>query len=327
MKHYTNEEYMKMYHDLSFARYYYYVFEELASRGVLPGFHHLGLGAEACCMGISEALGENDWLCIPVRTQPAMALKFGVKEYLAELLGKRTGFAGGLAGESHYTSLSKKTVPLSALLGATPSMATGIAHAYKMDNVDGCVVIGCGDGALNEGLISESLNFIAAWKLPVVWYVDNNDVALSTSVKYATGLDSLADRARGFGIPARTIDGTNILEVRSTMEELIEKAKKGEPQFVEIKTERWLGHFVGDPDLCRDPDVVVNARANKDPLKYYRNFLIAKKIATAAELDAIDKKYDEELHEAVDAALQEPNKTWEDIHRPVLAEEYKGGAK
>lgn len=327
MKHYTNEEYMEMYKHLSFARNYYYVFEELASKGVLPGFHHLGLGAEAACMGVYEAVGKNDWLVVPVRTQPAMALKFGVKEYLAELLGKKTGFGGGLAGEAHYTSISQKAGPLSALLGATPSMATGIAHAYKMDHVDGCVVIGCGDGTLNEGMISEALNFIAAWKLPVVWYVDNNGVALSTDPKESTGLESLADRARGFGIPTRTIDGTDILAVRSTLEELMEKAKKGEPQFVEIKTDRWLGHFVGDPDLCRDPDVVLTAKANRDPLKWYRNFILAKKLATAEELDAIDKQYDIDIHEAVDNALKEPGKTWEDIHRPVLAEEYQGGAK
>lgn len=211
---------------------------------------------------------------------------------------------------------------MSALLGASPSIATGIAMTYKLDKVDKCVVIGMGDGTMNEGLVSEALNITNAFKLPIVWYVENNGIALSTSPKYATGLDSLAERAKGFGLPSKTIDGTNPVLVRSTLEDAMDLAKQGQPQFIEIVNNRWLGHFVGDPDLCRDPDIVLEAKTNRDPVKCYRNFILAKKIATKEELDAIDDAYDKEIHEDVEWALAQPAKTYEDVTRPVYAEEY-----
>lgn len=322
MRHYTNEEYMEMYKFISFARNYYYCFEELASKGVLPGFHHLGLGAEGTIVGVFSAVGNHTVYSPTVRTQPGFARKFGTRAYLCELLCKKTGFAGGMSGEAHFSDLDKGAAPMSALLGASPSIATGIAMTYKLDKVDKCVVIGMGDGTMNEGLVSEALNITNAFKLPIVWYVENNGIALSTSPKYATGLDSLAERAKGFGLPSKTIDGTNPVLVRSTLEDAMDLAKQGQPQFIEIVNNRWLGHFVGDPDLCRDPDIVLEAKTNRDPVKCYRNFILAKKIATKEELDAIDDAYDKEIHEDVEWALAQPAKTYEDVTRPVYAEEY-----
>lgn len=327
MRHYSNEEYMEMYKFISFARNYYYCFEELASKGVLPGFHHLGLGAEGTIVGVFSALGNNTMYSPTVRTQPGFARKYGCKNYLCELLGKRTGFAGGLAGEAHFANIEEGSAPMSALLGASPCIATGVALTYKLNKEKKCVVIGMGDGTMNEGLVSEALNIAKAFSLPIVFYVENNGVALSTSPKYATGLDSLAQRASGFDIPAKTIDGIDPIVVRSTLEDAMEKAIEEGPQFIEIINNRWLGHFVGDPDICRDPDVVMNAKANLDPVKYYRNWILAKKLATKEELDAIDAEYDKQIHEDVEWALAQPNKTYEDVHRPVLAEEYTGGVK
>lgn len=319
---YTKIEYMDMYETLSFCRSYYLVFEEYALKGVLPGFHHLGLGQEGLMLGLAAEIGEEDWFTSTGRNHPILAKTFGVKEYLCELFCRRTGFAGGMSGEAHWVMAEKKRGPMSGLLGATPSMGAGIALGYKLDKKDGCVVISHGDGTLNEGMISEALNIVAAWKLPVVWVVENNGIAVSTTPKQANAIGDLSERGRGFGLPTSSYDGTDVLLVREVMREAMAKARNNEPSMIEFRTTRWLGHFVGDPDLCRDENVVLDARANRDPLIWYRNHLIAKKIAVAEDLDAIDKATDKEIRDAIEYAMSQPVKTKEDVFRPVNTEQY-----
>jgi pyruvate dehydrogenase E1 component alpha subunit len=201
-------------------------------------------------------------------------------------------------------------------------MGAGVALGYKMDKVDGCVVIGHGDGTLNEGVISETLNMVATWKLPVVWVIENNGIAVSTKVEDSNAIIDLSERGRGFGLPSSSYDATDVLLVREVMREAMAKAKRGEPSLSEFRTVRWLGHFVGDPDLCRDGNIVTDARANRDSLIWFRNHLLAKKMATVEEMDAIDAASDKEIRDSLDFALKQPGKTPEDVFCSVNTEQY-----
>lgn len=316
---YSREEYLKIYDNLSFARQYYLIFEEYSLKGVLPGFHHLRLGSEGLPVGIRMELKENDWVMPHLSYHPMSAKTVGVDRWLAELLAKPEGMNGGLAGEAHFFDPENRLGPVSGLLGTSPAVAAGIALQMKMDNVDGCVVCIMGDGTINEGPVSEALNISAVWKLPIVWVIDNNGIAESTPVEKAFAIRDLSERAKGFGLPGSSYDGTDVLLVRDVMKNATEKARNREPQVVEFRTARWLGHFVGDPDITRDPNYVKELRINKDPLKWNREFLIGMEIATAEELDEIDKKNDEYLRDRIGYALSLPEKTKEQVLRPVFA--------
>ncbi|WP_094607541.1 Acetoin:2,6-dichlorophenolindophenol oxidoreductase subunit alpha [Sporomusa silvacetica DSM 10669] len=313
---YSKQEYLKTYEFMIYSRLFEEICEEYVMKGIAGGFHHLGLGDEAVGVGAFSELGPNDWIVPEHRSRPMLSKKFGEHEFISEMLAKPNGMNAGMAGDTHYFVPDKKAGPYSGLLGQTQAMAAGIALNYKLDKIDGCVVIGCGDGTLNEGVIAEALTMIAAWKLPVVWYVQNNSWGMSMPAKKINAINDLSERGLGFGLPSASYDGNDVFLVRDVMREAMAKARKGEPQFIEFKTTRWSGHFVGDPQQYRDLVEVEDAKANKDCVKWCRNYLLVRKIATAEELDTIDAAQSKNLYAAFDAALAEPDKTPEDILDP-----------
>lgn len=321
---YSKQEYLKTYEFMTYSRLFEEICEEYVMKGIAGGFHHLGTGDEAVGVGVFESLGPNDWIVPEHRSRPMLARYFGQHAFISEMLAKPNGFNGGMAGDTHYCVPAKKAGPYSALLGQSQAMGAGIALNYKLDKIDGCVVIGCGDGSLNEGVIAEALTMIAAWKLPVVWYVQNNSWGMSMPSKKINALSSLAKRGEGFGLASASYDGNDVFLVKAVMQEAMDKARKGEPQFIEFKTVRWAGHFVGDPQLYRDLAEVQDARMNTDCLKWCRNHLLNRKIATAEELDAIDEAQRKLLYDGFNAALAEPDKTAADILEPnkIFAEIY-----
>ena len=187
-----------------------------------------------------------------------------------------------------------------------------------MDKIDGCVVIGCGDGTLNEGVVSEALNLIAAWKLPVVWYVQNNGYSIASRFTDVTGLQDMSQRAQGFGIPSGSYDGCDVFLVKEVMREAIAKARRGEPSLCEFRTTRWTGHFLGDPqEMYRDMAEVADAKANRDAVKWCRNFMLNHKVAGEAELDAIDAAQEAHLREVILKCLEAPGKSREYVRDPA----------
>lgn len=312
---YTKAEYLETFKMMAFSRECSLVIEEYAMKGMLPGFQHPGIGDEGVMVGVFSELGENDWIVPQHRNRPMVEWRTGCQGlYIREIIGKSSGLCGGMSGDSHFFSKEHKLGPYSGFLGQAQAIATGIAMQYKMDKVDGCVVIGCGDGTLNEGVVSEALNMIAAWKLPVVWYVQNNGWSIASRFEDVTGLKDLAQRAQGFGIPSSSYDGTDVLLVKEVMREATAKARKGEPSLVEFRTTRWTGHFLGDPQqLYRDMGEVAFAKTNKDPVKWNREFLISHSIATAEELDTITNEQHAFAEKLMLDALASPDKTREDV--------------
>lgn len=314
---YTKQEYMKMYSQLYFARNYETKIEEVFTSGKLPGFYHLSIGQEAIQLGALNELGPNDWFAPHFRSHPAYALRCGVREFTCEMTAKREGFHHGCASYAHLLLPSKKVGPSNGMLGQTQSIAAGIAQAYKAKKIDGCVVIGCGDGTMQEGVIGEVLNMISAWKLPVAWYVERNDYAISTQVSSVVGTTDLADRGKGYGIPGASYSGDDIFLVREVMKEAIAKARRGEPTISEFRTFRWRGHFVGDPADYRDPSYLEEAKRAHDPLLLNRNYLLDNGIATAEELKVVEDEQMAIIQDAFDyAATCHPN-TPEDVLQTI----------
>jgi pyruvate dehydrogenase E1 component alpha subunit len=312
---YSKEEYLKVYEDMTYTRAFDEVAEEYFLSGKLVTFHHLGIGDEAVAVGVFEELGPNDWIIPQHRNRPMVAKRVGELDYIAEIITKKNDFLGGYSGDSHLYDVSKKIGPYSGLLGQAQALGAGVALAYKMDRIDGAVVVGCGDGTLNEGVIAEAFNYISAWKLPVAFYIENNGMGMSMPPDKVTGIRDLSERGQGFGIPSASYDGTDVFLVKEVMREAIAKARKGEPTISEFRTTRFGGHFVGDPDLCRDKSIVEEAR-KKDPVKLCADFLISGGYADAGGLKEIDKAQKDRLYGLFDEALTFEQKTFEEVIDP-----------
>lgn len=306
---YTKEEYLKTYEAISYARNYFLVFEELGSKGVLPGFHHLRLGQEAYAAGIYLEVQPNDWVMPELSYHPFTGKTVGLDKWLCELLAKQGGLNGGWGGEAHWFSREGRIGPWSGFVGSSAGVAVGEALAMKMDKVDGCVVFQSGDGAVNEGIYSESLNLAAIWKLPIVFVIDNNGIALSTFTKDSNAIQDLSERGKGFGLPGSSYDGSDVFLVREVMREAMAKARRCEPSVIEFRTTRWLGHFVGDPDVKREARLIKEEREKRDVLKLCANVIISNNIATAAELEEINAKNAAYVRERVMWTLEQPNNT------------------
>src|SRR5207249_11032817 len=155
-----------------------------------------------------------------------------------------------------------------------------------------------GDGAANQGTFHEGLNLAGIWKLPVVFVAENNGYAESTPVTYHMSCRDIADRAAGYGMPGVTVDGLNVFAVYEAAGEAIARARRGEgPSLIECKTYRYYGHFEGDAITYRTKEEVASYRA-RDPILALRRSLVDRNIATAEELDAIDKRVQERIDDA-----------------------------
>ncbi len=315
---YSNSELLKMYGQLYFGRNYELKITEKLATGKLPGFYHLAVGQEAIQLGIMNAIGSEDWIVPHPRCHPLFALHCGIKEFTAEMIGKSEGINGGMASYVHLYVPEKKIGPSNGVMGENQALGVGIALGYKMDKKKGAVVIGIGDGSFQEGVVSEVMNMAAIYNLPIVFYIESNNIAISTPIHgVASRLTKMVEKGKAFGLEGATYDGNNIIEVRETMEAALEKARRGEPNIVEYTTTRWRGHFEGDPALYRDPKVVEEAKKD-DPILKYQKYLLENGYATEEQLRAIEKEQYEIINEAFEYAMNLPDTTPGNVINPDL---------
>lgn len=312
---YSKEEYLKMYELLTFARKYELKVPELLSTGKLPGFYHLAVGQEAIQMALYLELEDGDWAAPHPRCHPFYALKCGIKEFTREMIGKPGGVNGGVASYVHLFDPENRICPSNGILGQTQAIASGFAMGLKLDKSDAIVAIGLGDGTMEEGIVSETLNMIAAYDLKVCVILENNNISISTPKDSVSRLNSPGDRAAGFGLPVVYGNGNDILEARELIRVGLEEARKGRPNVVELKTYRLRGHFEGDPATYRDQKEVDEAM-KREPVGNYARYLLENDIATQAELDAIDKVQQEICDEAFADAFAAPDNTPSDVINP-----------
>ena len=315
---YTKEKYLDLYSKLYFCRNYEDVSKKLFLEGKFSGFCHLAHGQEAMYVGIQDELGENDWLSPQWRGNSQYAMRMGPRDFTAELFGKKDGTSAGLAGPDHVYSAKAQIGLMSGFLGQGVAMGVGIALAYKMNKRKGCVVVGIGDGEMNEGAVSEVLNMVAAWKLPCVIYVHNNEWGMSASFKETTGINTYTKRGEGFGLPSASYDGSDVLTVKKAMKEAIANAHNNKPSLLEFSTVRWEGHFIGDTDKYRDAELIKQQIAKTDPVANYRKYLLNEKIAADHELLAIQKEQEAVVFDAFEYAINCPVKTTEQMLNPKL---------
>src|SRR3954454_15952920 len=262
------------------------------AKGDIPGFVHLYAGEEACATGIMMHLNDNDRIASTHRGHGhCIAKGVDVNAMMAEIYGKSSGACRGKGGSMHIADLSKGMMGANGILGAGAPLICGAGLAAKFRGDGGVGITFFGDGASNQGTVLESMNLAAVWNLPVIFVVENNGYAESTSVDYATAVDSYVNRASGFGLPGVTVDGTDFFAVYEAAGEIIKRAREGGgPALLECKMIRFFGHFEGDQQTYRGKGEVEDIRANRDCTKAFAAKVIEAGVIQRAELDAIDKE-------------------------------------
>src|ERR687885_1119618 len=236
--------------------------------GEIPGFVHLYAGEEAIAAGVIAHLGPDDYVASTHRGHGhAIAKGCDVKAMMAEIYGKRTGLCHGKGGSMHIADLSKGMLGANGIVGGGPPLVCGVGLKAKVTKTDQVGVSFTGDGGSNQGTFLESLNLAASWHLPVIFVVENNGYAESTSTNYhQSGID-VAKRADGFGLPGITVDGFDFFAVHEAAGEAIARARSGGgPTLLECKVMRYFGHFEGDQQTYRGPNEVESMRRERDCL-------------------------------------------------------------
>jgi pyruvate dehydrogenase E1 component alpha subunit len=226
----------------------------LFADGEIPGFIHLSIGQEAVPAGVAAALEPSDTVASTHRGHGhALAKGMALDRFFLEILGREEGICGGRGGSMHVADLSIGMLGANGIVGAGIPIALGSALAHQVRGGRQIAVVFFGDGAIAEGVLHESLNLAALWKLPFLAVCENNGWAefAPTSRQVAPRLGALA---AAFRIPHLEVDGNDVEEVAKAAATIVAKMRRGlGPHVLECRTTRVRGHFEGDPQKYREP--------------------------------------------------------------------------
>lgn len=305
---YTKELALKLYETMSTIR----KFEESVKHdflaGEIPGFTHVYIGEEAIATGVCAALRQDDLVASTHRGHGHCVAKGAdVNRMMAEIFGKKTGLCQGRGGSMHIADFSIGMLGANGVVGGGYNLATGAALANKsvLKN-DKVSVVFFGDGASNRGTFHEAMNVASAWNLPVIFVNEMNCWASTTPYRTTCNVENISDRAAGYHIPGVVVDGQDVFAVYEAAKEAVERARRGEgPTFIEAKTYRIEGHFVGDPELYRKKEETMKIFHDTDPLKKFREKMKEMNdLVTVEECDALDAKCDAKIAEAKKFAME-----------------------
>jgi pyruvate dehydrogenase E1 component alpha subunit len=273
----------------------------------IPGFVHLYAGEEAIAAGVCAHLDQEDRITSTHRGHGhAIAKGCDVKGMMAEIYGRRTGLCAGKGGSMHIADFDKGMLGANGIVGAGAPLACGIGLSAKIRGTRGVGVCFLGDGASNQGTFLESLNLATIWRLPTVFVLENNGYAEATPVSYHRGVDDVAKRADGFGMPGRVVDGSDFFGVYEAAGEAIGRARSGGgPSLIECKVARYYGHFDGDAQTYRRPNEVEDAR-EFDCIQQLERRALSTGLVDQADLDAITAEVQRLIDEAVSEAKAAP---------------------
>lgn len=263
---------------------------------------HLSLGQEPVAVGVIDALRPDDVVGATYRGHAAYVAKGGsLARMFAEMYGKADGCAGGKGGSMHLVDMSRGILGCSAVVGTHVPVAVGVALAMRRRGEDRVVVCFLGDGATEEGVFAESLNFASLHRLPVLFVCENNGFAIHTGLERRWATTQLTERVATYGIPVASIESGSVLDINEQAVRFVEHARSGAgPAFMECATFRWKEHVGPGEDFdagYRSRETFVQWSKN-DSVSILGTYL------ARAERDRIDHEIEAEITAAVAFAEQ-----------------------
>jgi len=305
---YTKETYLYWYEMMQLIRQFELKSEEMYKMdGKIRGFFHAYIGQEAIAAGCMTATKPED-IFITAYRDHGLALAKGTSPNacMAELYGKATGCAKGKGGSMHFFDVKNRFFGGHGIVGAQIGTGAGLAFAEQYRGTDNVVLSFFGDGAARQGMLHEAFNMAMLWKLPVVFICENNNYAMGTSIERTSNVVDIYKLADGYDMPADQIDGMSPEAVHEGIARAVKRAREaGGPTLLEIKTYRYKGHSVSDPQKYRTKEEVDEYKA-KDPLTQVANTILENNFATQEDLDAIDAKISKVVDDSVTFAEESP---------------------
>lgn len=316
------ENLIEMYRNMRTIRAFEERVGELYLEGHIWGAVHLYSGQEAIAVGACAALRENDYITSTHRGHGhCIAKGADLKPMMAEIFGRATGYCGGKGGSMHIANVEGGNLGANAIVGDGIGIAVGAGLAIRVKGTDQVALTFFGDGATGTGIFHEAINLAAVRHLPVIFVCENNQYAVSTSVKYSSPVSRVADRALAYGIPSEQVNGNDVLAVYEAVKKAVERARGGEgPTLIEGKTYRWEGHYKGDPEVYRSQAEVAEQRQKHDPLKLLARHLTSQTVLTREQIEAIDAQVASEIEEAVTYATNSPEPSPDSLMEYLYAE-------
>jgi pyruvate dehydrogenase E1 component alpha subunit len=298
----------RLYRTLRLIRGFEERIDTLRTSGQLQGSAHLYVGQEAVATGVCARLTAQDYVASTHRGHGhAIAKGVDVARMMAELFGRATGTNKGKGGSMHIADTSVGMLGATGIVGAGTPIALGAALSAKTRRTQQVSVAFFGDGAMGQGPVYECLNMAAIWKLPMIFVCENNGYAESTSAEYALSTRDLAKRAAAFEMPASVVDGQDVFAVYSAVGEAVERARNGEgPSFLECKTYRYYGHFLGDDPLRYRTSQEEAYYRGRDCIERFERVVQERSLLADSELEAVRADVVTTLDLAVKFAQQSP---------------------
>lgn len=290
---------------------------DFESTGAVLGACHLYIGQEAVAVGVCAHLEPTDYITSTHRGHGhAIAKGLDLKKILAELMGREDGYCHGCGGSMHIFCKELGLLGGNGIIGAGLPIATGAAFSAKYRGTRQVAVCFFGDGAVNQGTFNESLNMASLWKLPVIYVCENNLWAATTPGEIAHAIPHLAEKAAGYGMPGKIVDGQDVMAVYEAAGEAIERARRGDgPTLLECKTFRFEAHCGVTRQNKRQHENPEQLKEwlKRDPITLFEQRLIRDGIMTAQEQNAMKEAAQREVKEAEAFARRSPYPTLQSI--------------
>jgi len=320
---FSKETYLYWYELMQLIRQFESKSEEMYKMaGKIRGFFHVYNGQEAIAAGCMTATNQEDPFITAYRDHGlALAKGMSPNSAMAELYGKATGCSKGKGGSMHFFSKEHYFFGGHGIVGAQIGTGAGLAFAEQYRGSKNVVLCFFGDGAARQGMLHEVFNLAMLWKLPVVFICENNNYAMGTSIERTSNVIDIYKLADAYEMPADKIDGMTAESVHEGVARAVNRARLGEgPTLLEMKTYRYKGHSVSDPQKYRTKDEVEEYK-NQDPITKVTKTILDNNFATEADLKAIDDKITLIVDASVKFAEESPWPDDSEVYKDVYIDQ------
>jgi TPP-dependent pyruvate/acetoin dehydrogenase alpha subunit len=293
---------------------------ELYVRGASAGsMLHLSIGEEGAAAGVCAAMKPQDSFTTHHRGH-GIFLARGAEpnRMMAEIGGKAIGYCGGKGGSMHIADMALGHLGANAIVGGGIAHVVGAGLSYKRLKSNAVSVAFFGDGAMQQGILYESMNMAALWDLPVLFVCINNQYGMGTRIDRATRNVAFEKRAEAFGLEAAMVDGEDVEEVFAAAQQLMDKARAGRPGYMSVSCFRFFGHGRKDKSPYRAAEEEELGR-KRDPIARTRRIILERGLASPGALDQIDAEIAEEMAATIDFTIAAESPPDDAMFRDVFA--------